>query len=140
MSQIEHLATITDISKDTVFAEVKVKSACSGCAMKNACGISECSEKTIEIKTAQAKKYQIGETITVVLDENYGFFALFYGYILPLLLVLGVLFGAQAMGTDEISSGIYSIIILIPYYFGLSLSKKYFSKKFHFTIAENKEN
>lgn len=139
MTQIKHLATITKITKTSIFAEVQVKSACGSCAMRGACGIGECTAKTIEIETAKAAQYQTGETIAVVLGENFGFFALFYGYILPLLLVLAVLFGTQALGVDEISGGIYSIIVLIPYYFGLSLCKKYFSKKFHFTIAENNQ-
>ena len=136
MEQITHPAVITKITANSVFAEVKVKSACGNCAMKGACGIGDCANKTIEIHTDKAETYHPGEEITVTLAENYGFFALFYGYILPLLMVLIVLFGAMALGLGEIASGIYSIIVLIPYYFGLSLSKKYFSKKFQFTIAE----
>lgn len=136
MKQITHPAVVSKITNNSVFAEVKVKSACGSCAMKGACGIGDCANKTVEIHTDKAKNYHIGEEITVILAENYGFFALFYGYILPLILVLIVLFGSLALGFGEISSGIYSIIVLIPYYFGLSLSKKYFSKKFQFTIAE----
>lgn len=135
MRQIEHHAVITKIAKSSVFAEVQVKSACGSCAMKGACGIGECTAKTIEINTPKASQYKTGETITVTLSEKYGFYALFYGYIFPLLLVLGVLFGSLALGAGEISGGIYSIIVLIPYYFGLSLCKKYFTKKFHFTIV-----
>lgn len=136
MEKITHPAIITKITADSIFADVKVKSACGNCAMKGACGIGDCANKTIEIHTDKAENYHLGEEITVVLAENYGFFALFYGYILPLILVLAVLFGCLFFGLSEISSGIYSIIVLIPYYFGLSLGKKYFSKKFQFTIAE----
>ncbi len=137
MQTIEHQAIVIKTTDSSVYAEVQVKSACSSCAMKGACGIGECTSKTIEIKTPKASQYKVGETITVILAENYGFYALFYGYIFPLLLVLGVLFGSLTLGVGEISGGIYSIIVLIPYYFGLSLCKKYFSKKFHFTIAED---
>lgn len=136
MEQIKHPAIITKITPNSVFADVIVKSACGSCAMKGACGIGDCANKTVEIHTDKAENFHLGEEITIALAENYGFFALFYGYILPLILVLIVLFGSLSLGFSEISSGIYSIIILIPYYFGLSLGKKYFSKKFQFTIAE----
>lgn len=136
MEQIEHPAEIIKIEKGRIFAKVEVKSACGHCAMKGTCGIGDCTDKTIEIAVDNADNYHIGDKITVILDQNYGFYALFLGYILPLLLVLAVLFASLAMDLSEIESGIYSIIILIPYYFGLSLSRKYLRKKFLFKIGE----
>lgn len=136
MELIKHPAHIIKIEKDTVFAEVKVKSACANCAVRGACGIGDCANKIIEINTTEANNYHSGQKITVCLEQDYGFYALFLGYILPLFLVLIVLFSALALGANEISSGIYSIIVLIPYYFGLSLSKKYFQNKFHFKIDD----
>lgn len=136
MEQIEHPAEIVKIEKSRIFAKVEVKSACGHCAVKGACGIGDCADKIIEIETPNAAKHRIGDRITVTLDQNYGFYALFLGYILPLFLVLAVLFAFLAFGSTEIESGIYSIIILIPYYFGLSLSRKYLRKKFLFKIGE----
>lgn len=136
MQQIEHQAIVIRTTDSLIVAEVQVKSACGSCALKGACGIGDCASKIIEIETPKASQYGAGDNITVTLSEVYGFYALFFGYIFPLLLVLATLFGSLALGASEISGGIYSIIVLIPYYFGLSLCKKYFSKKFHFTIAE----
>lgn len=136
MEQIEHPATIIKIAKNHVEAQVEVKSACGSCAMQGSCGIGNCANKTIEIAVDNPQVYHVGEKITVTLAENFGFFALFYGYILPLIFVLFVLFGSLAFGSSEIRSGIYAIIVLIPYYFGLSLAKKYFQRKFQFKIAE----
>lgn len=136
MEQIEHPAEIIKIDNKHIWAKVEVKSACGNCAVKGACGIGDCTDKIIEINVDNPQDYSIGSKIIVTLDQNYGFYALFLGYILPLILVLAVLFVSLFLGSDEIESGIYSIIILIPYYFGLSLSRKYLRKKFLFKIGE----
>ena len=81
-------------------------------------------------------EYRPGDRITVSLRQDSGFLALFLGYIAPLILVLTVLFSCLYGGLGEISSGIYSIIVLIPYYFGLSLARKHLQKKFYFSIVD----
>ena len=55
--------------------------------------------------------------------------------LLPLLLMLGSLITTYLLTGNETSAGIYSIIILIPYYFVLFWLKKYFVRKFHFRIS-----
>lgn len=137
MELIKHPARIIKIEKDKISAEVEVKSACGSCAARGACGIGDCANKIVEIITPDTTNYHLGQKITVSLEQDYGFYALFLGYILPLILVLIVLFSSLSLGISEIASGIYSIIVLIPYYFGLFLSKKYFQNKFHFKIADN---
>lgn len=133
---IEHPAVISKIETNRIFAKVEVKSACGHCAIKGSCGIGDCADKTIEITSDTATNHYVGEKIIVTLAESYGFYALFLGYLLPLMLVLLVLFSAIALGINEIQGGIYAIIVLIPYYFGLSLSSKYLRKKFVFKIKD----
>ena len=137
MNEIKHAAVITQINKESVIATIKTSTACSSCSLRSSCGMNECKEKNIEIQTANAKKYSTGDNITIIMTENNGFIALLFGYTIPLILVLITLFGSIALKINEITSGIYSIIILIPYYFGLSLCRKYFAKKINFTILED---
>ena len=134
MENIKHQAIVIKTEKDKVFAKVEVKSACGSCALKGACGIGDCADKTVEISTDKASSYPVGTKINVVLEQSSGFFALFLGYLLPLLLTLLVLFGMLVFGISEIASGICAIIILIPYYFCLSLCNKRLQKKFLFKI------
>lgn len=134
MENIKHPAIVIKNEKNKVFAKVEVKSACGACALKGACGIGDCSDKIVEIQTDQASLYPVGTSINVVLEQSSGFYALFLGYMFPLLLTLLVLFGMLQYDFNEIVSGICAIIVLIPYYFCLSLCSKHLQQKFLFKI------
>ncbi len=136
MELIRHQAVITKVEKLKITARVQVRSACGSCAARGACGLGDCADKIIEISHDNAGSYRPGDRITVSLRQDSGFLALFLGYIAPLILVLTVLFSCLYGGLGEISSGIYSIIVLIPYYFGLSLARKHLQKKFYFSIVD----
>ena len=111
-------------------------SACHNCDARHGCGLMDCQDKTVEIRTPFAKAFRPGEEVIVSLAQNLGFWAVFLGYILPLLLMLGAMIAVSAAGGSEISSGISAIIILIPYYFWLFLNKKKLAGKFRFTISK----
>lgn len=136
MELIRHQAVIIKIEKQKITAKIQVRSACGSCAAKGTCGLGDCADKIVEIHNDKAASYHPGDLITVSLRQDSGFLALFLGYIAPLILVLGVLFSCLYGGLGEISSGIYSIIVLIPYYFGLSLAQKHLQKKFYFSIVD----
>lgn len=136
MSDIRHEATIVRIENDSVFANVENKSACADCHARQTCALFDCRNKIIEIKTNYPEKYAPGQHITVTLDEKHGWIAVFYGYILPLVLVLVTLIATNTMTGDETASAIYSLMVLIPYYLVLFLFKKSFSGKFQFRIED----
>lgn len=133
---IKHSAQIIAIKKDKIEAQIERQTACASCFAHQSCEISKSQSKIIEIETPQASKYHIGDKIEVGLQEKKGVYALFFGYLVPLLLVLITLFLCLNAQISEITSGIYSIIVLIPYYFGLSLAHKFFQRKFYFSIIE----
>lgn len=134
MENIRHSAIVVKAEKNKIFAKVQVKSACGACALRGACGIGDCADKIVEITTEKASEYPTGTKIDIILEQNSGFYALFLGYIFPLILTLSVLFGMLLFGFDEIACGICAIIVLIPYYFCLSLCRKRLQKKFLFKI------
>lgn len=81
--------------------------------------------------------YHVGQNVMVTIDEKKGWIAVAFGYIIPLILVLITLFTTNLITNDETAAGIYSLMILIPYYLILMLFKKSFTKRFDFRIKEN---
>lgn len=136
MSDIKHDATINKIEANKVFAIITSKSACLHCQMKGACNLSDCQDKTIEIQVDNPNLFAIGDKVVVTLSENFAFWAVFYGYILPLILVLFALGICNYLNISELSSGLWSLLILLPYYLVLSLLKKHFRKKIQFKIED----
>ena len=136
MSQISNQGTIVKLKKQKVIVKIEAKSACGHCNIKDSCYIQTCQNKVIEIRTNQASNYKIGETVNVFIDESSAWKAIFCAYILPLILVLTTIITGICWGTDEIVSAIYGILILIPYYLILYISKTYIRDKIKFGIEK----
>ncbi len=136
MHEIKHKAKIVQVLPNFVEAEIEVKSACAQCALQKACQMHEVSQCKIIIPLEQGKIYQVGEVVNVSISLEEGMLAAFYAYVLPLILVLLTLFISLMSGVSEIISGICSIIVLIPYYFGVFLKKNFFARKLNFKIVD----
>ncbi len=136
MHEIKHKAKIVQVLPNFVEAEIEVKSACAHCALQKACQMHEVSQRKIIIPLEQGKIYQVGEVVNVSISLEEGMLAAFYAYVLPLILVLLTLFISLMSGVSEIISGICSIIVLIPYYFGVFLKKNFFARKLNFKIID----
>lgn len=136
MEQIKHRGRIVAMNNKTVQVQITSHSACAGCSAKTVCHMTECRNKIIEVAKPQNHSFHPGDEVTLTVSPQTGFWAVFYGYGLPLILVLAVLILAISQGFSELIAGICSIILLIPYYFGLFLSKKYMAEKFRFHIED----
>lgn len=92
--------------------------------------------QTYTIAVDNAADYHIGGEVELETQQSNGFWAVFYGYVFPLVLMLAALILSLWLTQNEIYSGIISIIILIPYYFLLFLMRKYLKTKFVFRITK----
>lgn len=132
-SQISHTGIITDISDDYIEVKIEAKSACSSCHAKSSCHVSDMEEKTVLVEKPKQHTFTKGQGVTVFLSQNKGFEALFFGYLLPFLILFGTLLIASQY-TTELRAGITSLLILIPYYIVLFFSKKAMRKRFSFQL------
>lgn len=119
----------------SVEVQIQPDSACGSCAVRSSCSLIGSSTRVIKITVTNPQNYAIGQQINVMMQQKSGFWAVFYAYVLPLILVLSTLVFGDFFNIDELTIGIFSIIILIPYYFLLWHLQKYFLQKFDFKIA-----
>jgi len=132
---IEHQGFIERITDNSVFVRILSRSACSECHAKGGCSLSGMEEKEVEV-TSQQGNFTVGETVILVMKQSLGYSAILIAYIYPFLLVLLILFATTASGLDELSSGLLSLSILLPYYLTISLIKNKLRKKFTFSIRK----
>ena len=130
--QIDHVGTITKIENEKITVSILNVSACSGCHAKSACSMSDMKEKDIDI-IDYSNAFKIDEKVKVVYQESLGWLALVLAYVLPFVLVLITLFIASVF-TDELTSGLLALAILLPYYSLLYFFKDRLKKTFSFTI------
>lgn len=134
MPHIEHAATIIAINKEYITAELLSHSACTGCSLKENCSMSENKVRKFQIPKPQDFQYQIGQNITIEISSSSGWIALFWAYILPLILVLSALLTTIFLTRDETIAALSSLSILLPYYSILWLFRQKFAKKINFKI------
>lgn len=131
---ISHPGIIDKTTNDSVFVKILSMSACSSCHAKSMCSIAEMEEKFIEVKKDSRKKYEVGEEVTVTMKRSLGPKAVFLGYILPFLLLFGVLLAVILLSGDEGLAGLLAIAVLIPYYWLLYIFRNKLSRTFSFMI------
>ncbi len=136
MKQINHYGTVIKVKTGLVQVKITRYSACHNCDARHGCGLMDCQNKIVDIATPHARDYQSGEEVIVGMAQTFALKAVFLAYLLPLILMVAALVIADICKCSEIISGISAIIILIPYYFWLFLSKKRLAGKFRFTISK----
>ena len=136
MEAIKHEGTVVFQKGSTFGVKILRHSACSQCAAQNNCGLINSRDKIIEVETENSQQFTMGEDVIVKLEITSGYIAVFLCYILPLILMLTTMISVYFAGLGEIKSGISAIIILIPYYFWLSLNKKKLAEKIRFTLSK----
>lgn len=131
---IEHRGIIKEVNQYKLKVNLANTSSCAGCHAKAACNVSDVDQKVIEVLKVDEKQYQVGQSVNVSFEESLGFKALLWGYLFPFLLVLSTLFILFSFTSNEAFSGLGALAVLVPYYFGLLLLRKYFSQTFIFRL------
>ena len=130
---IEHLGIIDSIDSGVIRVNVIAESACASCHAKNACSIGNVENKLIEINSEDIS-YANGESVIVTLSQSLGFKALFYGYLIPLMIIFMFLITLTLSGVDEGLAGLFAIAPLPVYYYVLYSLRKKMKRVFTFSI------
>ena len=135
-SSLQHRGVVERVSGDTVIVSVMPESACAGCHAKGICG-ERGDKREIVVKTPYASEYTPGERVIVALERNrMGVMSVVWSYVVPLVVLLGVLFGTKAFGVDDGIAAISSMAAMSLYFVALYLMRKMFDRIIKFTIIK----
>jgi positive regulator of sigma E activity len=129
---IEHEGIVQKSDNDSVTVSIISSAACSGCHAEGICSLSGKQEKIIEI----SGDYQVqpGDFVIVQMKQSTGHIAVFFGYLMPLILLVAILIILISLSVSELTAGLGALAILIPYYLILYVFRNRISKKFTFTL------
>jgi positive regulator of sigma E activity len=129
---INHEGIVQKISDTSVMVAISSATACSGCHAEGSCSMLGVEEKIIEV----TGKYNVhpGDKVTILMKQSIGYAALFLGYLFPVITVVTLLIILVAIGINELTAGLFSIAILIPYYIILFFFRRKINEKFTFTL------
>ena len=134
---IEHTGRVERIEGNTVFVAITSNSACGTCRARKACGVSESAEKIIEVETAAAADFEVGEEVTVAVRKRAGLRAVVFAYTIPLAVLIAVLAAAKAAGAEDGAAALMSIAGVAVYYLLLWIFRARMAENIKFAIRKN---
>lgn len=127
-----HKGRVQNTDNNSVRVLITAKSACSGCHAENGCTLSGTEEKVIEVSGIYNVK--AGDEVTVYMKQSTGYTALLLAYVIPLVIVIFSLIILIMLKMQELTAGLLSIAMLIPYFTILFLFRKRINNNFIFTL------
>lgn len=134
VSKVTHNGIVISVDGVKASVKIEVQSACSGCHAKGLCSAADMAEKIIE--TVSEESLTVGDSVVVEMDEKLGFKAVWFAFLIPFILLVTTLFAAWNLSGSESVAAFAGIGILVPYFLGLVVFKKYFKKNFVFTCRK----
>jgi sigma-E factor negative regulatory protein RseC len=132
--QVKHTGKVVSMTPQLTTVQIISHSACSSCHAAGLCGLSEYTEKAIQVPTDPYAAYGVGDEVQVVLKASMGMKAVWLAYFLPLVILLAVALGLIALGVSEVVAGLSGIAAVGVYYLGLWLFREKLQDEYVFTI------
>ena len=120
--------TVVSVNEKSVSVKIIPTSSCTKCHAKGICGSPQMQEKIIN--AISTRSLHAGDSVVVKIEKRTGRLAIFYGFFLPFIFMIAVLFISFAFGATETMAAILALIILFPYYICLYLFRKRIEKEF----------
>lgn len=96
-----HEGVCTGVKDGRVTVRIESVSACASCQAHSKCGFAESKNKTLDIPARDWADFKAGDVVRVQIDEQHGLLAVWFAYLLPALLMLGVIVGLSLAGVAE---------------------------------------
>ena len=113
---ITHEGVVKSVDNECVHVTILQSSACGGCAAKALCASAEAKEKVVDVLTADAAAYRVGQKVVLEGRLSDGRRAAIIAYGLPLLLLLPVLFIATRLTNSETAGALWALGSVVLYY------------------------
>jgi sigma-E factor negative regulatory protein RseC len=91
-------------------------------------------DKRVEVPAFEAKGHAVGDEVEVALRASLGLKAVWISYMIPLLLLIGVVLALTAAGWKELAAGAVAVAAVALYYGGLWLVRDRIARKYEFYL------
>lgn len=138
-NKIGHIGVVKSISDATVEVIIRSQSACAGCHMKGACGMSENKQKIIDADRPEFD-LTIGEEVTVYATMGNAMFSVIMAYVIPVIVIMTTIFILIHLEFSELIAACGGLAVTAFYYFLLYLNRKRIGEKIRFTVEKHRGN
>lgn len=130
-NDILHTGTVTGQEGNILKVSIRVAEACAHCSIKNSCTAIGGKDRLMEVPLgSDAPVFEIGETVRIRMRTQAGMKAVFYAYVLPILLLMAVVITLYACTVAEGVIALSALGSILLYYSLLYLFRHRIDRKF----------
>lgn len=137
MNKIKHDGIIQAIDNQGIHVRIVQMAACASCKVASQCQMSDRKEKVVDVEHPGVSGVSVGDKVVVYTEESMGFRAVLLAFLLPFLILVGVLVAVLAFTHNEAAAALAGILALVPYFIFLSFRKDAIRKQFQFKMETN---
>lgn len=130
---ISHLGMVVNTIGDKAVIYLIKQDECHVCHLRDFCGVDDDERSRFEVPLGNLA---IGDQVSLEIKQSTGFMALFWAYLMPFALIMLILIGGSVMHLAEQWLGILALLILVPYFLGLSLFRKKLKENLDFQVKK----
>ncbi|MBE6209602.1 MAG: Fis family transcriptional regulator [Rikenellaceae bacterium] len=136
MKYIEHKAVVVAVEGSVVEVEMTVEEACAGCRAKEICGVGTGERRVVAVHDSMAQYYEVGEQVSISIEEIMGVKAVIYTYIIPFFIMITLLLGLKAAEASDLVAGGSALLAAGLYYVVLWFFRSRLEKEIVFKIKK----
>lgn len=131
---IKHRGIVENIEGNLLKVRIVQTSACAGCGAKGYCSSAEVRENEVEVMASDASAYRLGDDVWVTCEMSVGRRAVWWAFVFPFLILLASLCLFLSLDCGELWAAMFSLFLLVPYYYIMWLFRKRLERHFSFSV------
>ncbi len=135
-TKISHSGVIESMEGNSVHVRIVQTSACAACKVAGYCNAAESKEKIVDVTPVDISLYKVGQVVTVSASGQVAARALLWGFGIPFLVLVGVLFAALQLSGSEGVAALSALAALVPYYGLLWVFREKMREQLAFSIEQ----
>ncbi|MFI3286425.1 MAG: SoxR reducing system RseC family protein [Rikenellaceae bacterium] len=135
-NNFSHSGKIVSIGRDSVQVGFQSQGACAGCQARAKCGMVDSSTRVVDVVVGVDHTYTLGEDVEVAISYQMGVISVVVAYIIPLILLVGILAAAVSLKIGEGLSAVISLAIVALYFVVVYFFRNKLDKQIKFTIVK----
>ena len=134
---VSHEGIVQSVDKDNVTIKMTVSSACAGCHARHLCSSLDSQDKVVEADNPYRLALEVGEKVTVTLQEKLAMKAVILCFLNPFLLMFALFILLNYLIGNELVASLCSLGSIAIYYFILWFFRGKVARNYSFIVTKN---
>lgn len=134
---VSHEGIVQSVDGDKVTVIMTVASACAGCHARHLCSSLDSRDKLVEAENLYHLPLEVGEKVTVTLQEKLAMKAVILCFLIPFLLMFALFILLNSLTKNELVASLVSLGSIAAYYYIVWLFRGKIARNYSFVVTKN---